>query len=49
MKQEVLKEGGVYQWKKTGEYHQYNPNTVHLLQQATWKMIMKFSKIFQSC
>lgn len=37
MKQEVLQEGGVYQWKKTGEYHQYNPNTVHLLQQATWK------------
>lgn len=23
--------------EKTGEYHQYNPNTVHLLQQATWK------------
>lgn len=37
MKQDVLQEGGLYQWKKTGEYHQYNPNTVHLLQQATWK------------
>ena len=43
MKQDVLQEGGVYQWK-TGEYHQYNPNTVHLLQQATWKTIMKFSR-----
>lgn len=27
--------GGVYQWKRRGEYHMYNPETVHLLQQST--------------
>ena len=29
-----LESGGVYQWRKDGEYHQFNPMTVHLLQQA---------------
>ncbi len=27
--------GGVYQWKQKGEYHLFNPQTIHLLQQAT--------------
>ena len=31
----ILEEGGIYQWKKTGEYHMYNPTTIHLLQQST--------------
>ena len=27
--------GGVYQWKQRGEYHLFNPETIHALQQAT--------------
>ena len=27
--------GGVYQWKRKGEFHLFNPQTIHLLQQAT--------------
>mgnify|MGYP000356756091 CR=1 FL=1 len=26
--------GGVYQWRRNGEYHQFNPETIHKLQQA---------------
>ena len=31
---EGLETGGVYQWRKDGEYHLFNPMTVHLLQQS---------------
>ena len=34
--QKVLEPGGIYQWKPDNEYHQFNPQSVHLLQQATW-------------
>jgi len=27
--------GGIYQWKRKGEFHLFNPQTVHLLQYAT--------------
>ncbi|HUQ65896.1 MAG TPA: glutamate synthase large subunit [Flavitalea sp.] len=27
--------GGVYQWKRKGEFHLFNPHTIHLLQHAT--------------
>jgi glutamate synthase (NADPH/NADH) large chain len=27
--------GGVYQWKRKGEFHLFNPQTIHLLQYAT--------------
>lgn len=27
--------GGIYQWKRKGEFHLFNPQTIHLLQQAT--------------
>ncbi len=27
--------GGIYQWKRKGEFHLFNPNTVHLLQYST--------------
>lgn len=30
----LLNEGGIYQWKRRGEGHLWNPQTVHLLQQA---------------
>ncbi|TXT29283.1 MAG: glutamate synthase (NADPH/NADH) large chain [Chitinophagaceae bacterium] len=29
--------GGVYQWKRKGEFHLFNPQTIHLLQEATKK------------
>lgn len=31
----LLPEGGVYQWKRKGEAHLFNPETVHLLQHST--------------
>ena len=31
---EGLDAGGFYQWRSDGEYHQFNPMTVHLLQQS---------------
>ncbi len=33
--QRLLPEGGIYQWKRRGEQHLFNPTTVHLLQHAT--------------
>ena len=32
---ERLMVGGVYQWKRKGEFHLFNPTTIHLLQYAT--------------
>jgi len=29
--------GGLFQWKKDGEFHLFNPQTIHLLQQAARK------------
>ena len=31
---EVLDNGGQYQWRRDGEYHMWNPDTVAKLQQA---------------
>lgn len=31
---DLLPEGGIYQWKRRGESHLFNPQTIHLLQQA---------------
>ncbi len=33
--QQLLPEGGIYQWRRRGEAHMFNPETVHLLQHAT--------------
>src|SRR5436190_1268057 len=30
-----LSVGGIYQWKKNGEFHLFNPQTIHLLQHST--------------
>ena len=30
-----LDQGGIYQWRRDGEYHMYNPETISLLQQST--------------
>ncbi len=34
-KDQTLDVGGDYQWRQDGEYHQFNPMTIHKLQQAT--------------
>jgi len=34
---ETLAPGSVMQWRKGDEYHLYNPETIHLLQQACWR------------
>ena len=40
--------GGLYQWKRKGEFHLFNPQTIHLLQQSTKKndysIFKKYSK-----
>ncbi len=46
---EMLPAGGIYQWKKKGEYHAYNPQTIHLLQYSTrmndYATFKKYSKL----
>ncbi|MEO5947116.1 MAG: glutamate synthase large subunit [Chitinophagaceae bacterium] len=41
--------GGVYQWKRKGEFHLFNPQTIHLLQHATkmndYETFKKYSKL----
>jgi len=32
---ERLPVGGIYQWKRKGEYHLFNPQSIHLLQHST--------------
>lgn len=40
--------GGLYQWKRKGEFHLFNPQTIHLLQYATkmndYNTFKKYSK-----
>lgn len=48
---EVLDSGGEYQWRSGGEEHLYNPQTIHLLQQAVrtgdYSLYKKFAKLTQ--
>jgi glutamate synthase (NADPH) large chain len=41
--------GGIYQWKRKGEFHLFNPQTIHLLQYATkmndYTVFKKYSKL----
>jgi glutamate synthase (NADPH/NADH) large chain len=45
---ERLPVGGIYQWKRKGEFHLFNPQTIHLLQHATkmndYATFKKYSK-----
>lgn len=45
----ILDSGGIYQWRKDSEYHQFNPQSIHLLQQATWndnyETFKKYSRV----
>lgn len=44
-----LPAGGIYQWKRKGEFHLFNPQTIHLLQHATkmndFNTFKKYSKL----
>ena len=42
--EETLEAGSVMQWRKGEEYHLYNPETIHLLQQACWNDDYKIFK-----
>jgi glutamate synthase (NADPH/NADH) large chain len=46
---ERLMVGGIYQWKRKGEFHLFNPQTVHLLQYSTrmndYAAFKKYSKL----
>lgn len=46
---ERLPVGGLYQWKRKGEFHLFNPQTIHLLQYATkmndYTTFKKYSKV----
>ena len=41
--------GGIFQWKQKGEFHMFNPQTIHLLQHATkmndFATFKKYSKL----
>ncbi|MEI6408192.1 MAG: glutamate synthase large subunit [Bacteroidota bacterium] len=43
-----LPQGGIYQWKRKGEFHLFNPQSIHLLQHATrmhdYETFKKYSK-----
>ena len=44
-----LPAGGIYQWKRKGEFHLFNPQTIHLLQNATsmndYNTFKKYAKL----
>ena len=46
---ERLPAGGIYQWKRKGEFHLFNPQTIHLLQYAAkmndYNTFKKYSKL----
>jgi glutamate synthase (NADPH) large chain len=46
---DFLETGGEYQWRKTGEFHLFNPETVHTLQKATrrgdYETFKKYSRL----
>ena len=46
---ERLPVGGIYQWKRKGEFHLFNPQTIHLLQHSTkmndYATFKKYSKL----
>lgn len=46
---DLLETGGEYQWRKTGEFHLFNPETIHTLQKATrtgdYEIFKKYSRL----
>jgi glutamate synthase domain-containing protein 2/glutamate synthase domain-containing protein 3 len=45
-KSELLETGGLYQWKRDGENHLWNPDSIACLQDAVWKNDYKRYKEF---
>ena len=47
-----LPSGGIYQWKRKGEFHLFNPETIHLLQYSTrmndYTIFKKYSKLINN-
>jgi len=47
-----LPEGGIYQWKNDGEFHLFNPQSIHLLQRATrdnnYQLYKKFAELINN-
>jgi glutamate synthase (NADPH/NADH) large chain/glutamate synthase (ferredoxin) len=47
--EDSLESGDDFQWRQNGEDHQYNPNTIHLLQQAcrtnSYKLFKQYSNL----
>ncbi|MFT4204483.1 MAG: glutamate synthase large subunit [Chitinophagaceae bacterium] len=45
---DLLPAGGIYQWRRKGEAHSFNPTTIHLLQHSTrtndYSLFKKYSK-----
>jgi len=45
-----LMEGGIYQWKRRGEFHMFNPDSVYLLQYAVksgnYQIYKQYAKLF---
>ncbi|PWT99513.1 MAG: glutamate synthase large subunit [Bacteroidetes bacterium] len=46
---DALPTGGIYQWKRKGEFHLFNPQSIHLLQYSTrmgdYSIFKKYSKV----
>ena len=44
-----LQPGGIYEWRRKGEYHLFNPQTIHLLQYSTrlndYSIFKKYSRL----
>ncbi|HNR08249.1 MAG TPA: glutamate synthase large subunit [Saprospiraceae bacterium] len=44
-----LRDAGIYQWKRNGEFHLFNPQSIHLLQMSTqlndYSTFKKYSKV----
>src|SRR5450759_4025694 len=44
-----LQVGGIYEWRRKGEFHLFNPQTIHLLQYSTrlndYNIFKKYSKL----
>ncbi|HKZ02637.1 MAG TPA: glutamate synthase central domain-containing protein, partial [Pyrinomonadaceae bacterium] len=47
--EQVISEGGEYQWRRDGEYHLFNPETIHKLQHAcranSYRVFKEYSEL----
>jgi len=49
---QILDEGGQYKWRRKGEYHMYNPETIHTLQFASktgdYKLYKEYARLIDN-